>query len=164
MGISRLRDRRFNGYLAVRLPHPLDDEVGAVVFAYMAGSAAVRQAMLEEIGDRAAAVLSVYGQRMASTAVRTGSVEDLRRGVLAVGLAERRLDDFRNNLFVLSTINDSATLIGTSLGALIESLKNLLPPAGLEGLRTFDQREERAKSLEAFGRRRTGAGETFRYR
>ncbi|MEU6378383.1 hypothetical protein [Streptomyces sp. NPDC046909] len=161
--VSRLRDRRFNGYLGVKLPHPLDAEVEAVVLAYMGGTAAGREGMLDAVGDRTAGVLSAYGQRMASMAVRTGALTDLRRGVVGVGMAEGRLQDYRDNLFVLSAINDSASLIGTSLGKVIDGLKDLLPPAGLAALRAFDRRVERDKSLEAFGLGRSGTGESFLY-
>ncbi|WP_329338161.1 hypothetical protein OG866_25610 [Streptomyces sp. NBC_00663] len=163
VSVSRLRDRRFNGYLKVRLPHPLDAEVKAVVVAYWAGSAEGKEGLLEGVDGRVAGVLNAYAQRMASIAVRTGSVDDLRRGVVAAALAHGRLDDYRNSLFVLSTVHDSASLIGTSLGKVLDGLKGVLPPAGLDTLRTFDRRDERSKSLKAFGRRRSGAGDTFRY-
>jgi len=71
---SRFQDRRFNGYLGVRLPHELDGEVDAFVIAYMSRPEPL------DLGRRAAGVLSAYGQRMASVAVRTRAPEPLRRG------------------------------------------------------------------------------------
>lgn len=158
-----LRDRRFNGYLRTKLPHPLDAEVESIVIAYLNGPASARGVLLDSLRGRPASVLSLYGQRMASMAVRTGSVDPLRRGVVSVGMAEGRLDDYRTNLFVLSTINDAASLISTTLGKIIDGLKYVLPSASLEALRAFDQRDERGKSLSAFGRRRQGSGEDFLY-
>ncbi|MFH9888020.1 hypothetical protein ACH4OQ_38250 [Streptomyces luteogriseus] len=161
--VSILRDRRFNGYLGVRLPHALDAEVEAIVTAYMTASPSVRNTMVNEVHGRAAGVLSAYGQRMASVAVRTGDIDALRRGVVATGLAEGRLDDPRNNLFVLAAVNDSASLLGTTLQAVIDDVKGLLPPAGVAGLQQFVHYEDSEKSIEAFHIRRCGSGQDFLY-
>ncbi|GAA4027029.1 hypothetical protein GCM10022232_85920 [Streptomyces plumbiresistens] len=160
---SLLRDKRFNGYLRLALPHPLDAEVEAVVRAYLDGSASVRENLVNGLSGQPAAVLSAYGQRMASVAVRTGSVEALRRGIVAIGLAEGRLDDPRDNLFVLAAANDSASLIGTSLGRVIDDIQDALPPVGLRALRAFEGYRESDKSIEAMGIRRSGAGPDFLY-
>ncbi|UXX98074.1 hypothetical protein N7U49_48145 (plasmid) [Streptomyces sp. AD2-2] len=116
---SRFQDRRFNGYLRVGIPHELDAEVEAFVTAYVSGPEPLRLTVMDCMSQRAAAVLSAYGQRMASVAVRTRSPEPLRNGLIAVGLAEEHLEDPRDNLFVLATINDSASLIGTPFHGLV---------------------------------------------
>ncbi|MGW3124576.1 hypothetical protein ACWDBW_47060 [Streptomyces sp. NPDC001107] len=161
--LSRLRDKRFNGYLGIRLPSELDTEVEAIVVAYTHGPASARQKTIDSIDRRAAAVLSVYGQRMASTAVRNTSVEPLWRGLVAVSLAEGRLDQPYNNLFVLAALNDAATLIVTTLQTVLADVTPVLPQAGLTAIQKFDQRQERDKSLESMGLRRTGSGQTFLY-
>jgi hypothetical protein len=159
--VSILRDRRFNGYLGVKLPHALDAEVEAIVTAYM--TASVRDTIVSDVHGRVAGVLSAYGQRMASVAVRTGDIDALRRGVVATGLAEGRLEDPRDNLFVLAAVNDSASLLGTTLQAVIDDVKGLLPPAGVAGLQQFAQYEDSEKSIEAFHIRRCGSGQDFLY-
>ncbi|MEV0734989.1 hypothetical protein AB0I51_03275 [Streptomyces sp. NPDC050549] len=156
--LSRFQDRRFNGYLGVRLPHALDAEVDVFVTAYMSSPKPL------DMGPRAAGVLSAYGRRMASVAVRTRSAEPLRRGLVAVGLAEAWLEDPRNNLYGLAALHDGASLIGTPFSGLITEVSRCLPPSGLAALRDFDGRQERAKSIEVMGIRRTGEGETFLYR
>ncbi|MGW2722393.1 hypothetical protein [Streptomyces sp. NPDC001492] len=161
--LSRLRDKRFNGYLRIRLPHELDAEVEAIVVAYMSGSAQARQKMVESTDRRAAAILSAHGQRMASTAVRTMSVEPLKRGLVAVSLAEGRLDQPYDNLFVLAALNDAATLVGTTLQTVLADVSRVVPQAGLKAIQDFDQRQDRDKSLESMGLRRTGSGPTFLY-
>ncbi|WP_405535582.1 hypothetical protein OG787_16175 [Streptomyces sp. NBC_00075] len=133
-GLLHLREKRFSGYLVVKIPHELDTEVEAVIAAYMNGPESARREMVDGVNGRSAAVLSVYGQRMASVAVRSGSVGPLRRGLVAIGLAEGRLDDPRDNLFVLAAANDSASLIGTSLRTVIADVADVLPSAGLAGL------------------------------
>ncbi|WP_234341729.1 hypothetical protein [Streptomyces sp. NRRL S-646] len=161
--LSRLRDKRFNGYLRIRLPHELDTEVEAIIAAYMRGPVTARQKMAEGVDRRAAAILSAYGQRMASTAVRTISVEPLKRGLVAVSLAEGRLDQPYDNLFVLAALNDGATLVGTTLQTLLADVARVAPQAGLKAIQDFDQRQDRDKSLESMGLRRTGSGQTFLY-
>ncbi|MFF7043803.1 hypothetical protein ACIP4T_09310 [Streptomyces massasporeus] len=161
--VSILRDRRFNGYLVVKLPHTLDAEVEAIVTAYMTASPSVRDAIVSDVHGRPAGVLSAYGQRMASVAVRTGDIDALRRGVVATGLAEGRLDDPRDNLFVLAAVNDSASLLGTTLQAVIDEVKGLLPPAGVDGLQQFTQYADSEKAIEAFHIRRCGSGQDFLY-
>ncbi|MFE5753834.1 hypothetical protein ACFQ7M_38280 [Streptomyces massasporeus] len=100
---------------------------------------------------------------MASVAVRTGDIDTLRRGVVATGLAEGRLEDPRNNLFVLAAVNDSASLLGTTLQAVIDDVKGLLPSAGVAGLQQFAQYEDSQKSIETYRIRRCGSGQDFLY-
>ncbi|MEV5107551.1 hypothetical protein ACFQ7G_19800 [Streptomyces massasporeus] len=161
--VASLRDRRFNGYLRVKLPHAQDAEVEAAVTAYMAASPSVRDTTVDDVDGRVAGVLSAYGQRMASVAVRTGDIAALRRGVVATGLAEGRLEDPRDNLFVLAAVNDSASLLGTTLQAVIDDVKDLLPSAGVAGLQQFARYEDSQKSIEAFHIRRCGSGQDFLY-
>ncbi|NEE22955.1 hypothetical protein G3M58_92955 [Streptomyces sp. SID7499] len=161
--VSSLRDKRFNGYLGVRLPHALDVEVEAIVTAYMTCSPSMRDAIVDDVYGRVAGVLSAYGQRMASVAVRNDDIDVLRRGVVAIGLAEGRLDDPRDNLYVLAAANDSASLLGTTLRAVINDVKRFLPPAGVAGLQQFDLHADREKSIEAYGIRRCGSGQEFHY-
>ncbi|MFJ3899878.1 hypothetical protein [Streptomyces sp. NPDC090083] len=148
-------DRRFNGYLGVRLPHELDAEVDAFVTAYMNSPEPL------DMDPWAAGVLSAYGKRMASVAVRTRSPEPLRRRLVAIGLAEAYLEDPRNNLYGFTALHDGASLIGTPLRDLIAKVARSLPPSGVAALRDFGEREDRHKSIESMGLRRTGVGETF---
>ncbi|MGV9392024.1 hypothetical protein ACWDQL_23205 [Streptomyces olivaceus] len=163
VGVAHLRGKRFDGYLRYAIPHELDSEVDAVIQAYTENSASGRQRAIDDLNARSASALSVYGQRMASTAVRSRSIEPLVRGIIAVGMAEERLGDARENLYPLVAINDSATLIGTSIRTLISTVSDLLPPRALEKLQEFDQRQEQDKSLEAMGLRRFGSGQNFLY-
>ncbi|MFH8442506.1 hypothetical protein ACH4D3_14930 [Streptomyces sp. NPDC018026] len=158
-----LKDRRFNGYLGLRLPHERDAAADAVITSYLKSPAPVRQRAIDDLDRRSASVLSVYGQRMASAAVRAGSVDTLRHGLVAVGMAQARLDDARENLYPLVALNDAASLLGTSLRALIAEVSDSLPPSAVDELRAFDQRREQDKSLESMGLRRLGSGQTLRY-
>jgi len=161
--VSRLKDSRFDGHLGHALPHERDAVVDAVITSYLEAAGPVRQQAIDDLDTRSASVLSVYGQRMASAAVRTGSVDTLRRGLVAVGMAQARLGDSRENLYPLVALNDAASLLGTSLRSLITEVSDSLPPSATDELRAFDQRQEQDKSLESMGLRRLGSGQTFLY-
>jgi len=169
MGLmDQLAGKRFNGYLAVRLPHELDDVVTSAVTAYRRAAPAARRDASEAVRPRAAGVLSAYGQRMAAMAVRTGSKEPLRNALVAMGLAQSRLDDPRDNLIVLAAVNHAADSVAGSvdegaLAALIDELADVLPAAAAATFRGFAARPAPAKSLPAMGLRGWGAREDFRY-
>lgn len=161
--IKQLHDRRFNGYLGVRVPHEFDDIVTSIVEEYRTNSPTGRRAMLDELSPRAAGVLSAYGQRMATMAVRTGSPESLRRGLIGMGMADAALEDYRNNLIVLAAVNHAAAVLGRELGELVEEIAADLPEPALEGFRQFTRREPPDKELAAMGLRAVGTGDEFRY-
>ncbi|GAA2575278.1 hypothetical protein GCM10010424_19490 [Streptomyces lienomycini] len=161
--VSRLKDSRFDGYPRCPLPHERDATVDAVITSYLKGPAPVRQRAIDDLDTRSASVLSVYGQRMASAAVRAGSVETLRRGLVAVGMTQTRLGDARENLYPLAALNDAASLLGTSLRSLITDVSDPLLSSAVDTLRAFDQRQEQDESLEAMGLRRLGDGQTLLY-
>ncbi|MYS76765.1 hypothetical protein GTY88_41035 [Streptomyces sp. SID5926] len=161
--MSRLKDSSFHGYLGHALPHERDAVVDAVITSYIEAAGPARQRAIDDLNTRSASVLSVYGQRMASAAVRTGSVDTLRRGLVAVGMAQVRLGDARENLYPLVALNDAASLLGTSLRSLITEVSDSLPPSATDELRAFDQRQEQDRSLDSMGLRRLGSGQTFLY-
>src|SRR6266699_545944 len=109
--MEQLAGKRFNGYLVVRLPHELDDVVTSAVTEYRRATPAARRAMAATVQPRAAGVLSAYGQRMAATAVRKGSKEPLLNALVALGLAQARLDDPRDNIIVLAAVNHAAETV-----------------------------------------------------
>ncbi|NEB05195.1 hypothetical protein G3I78_40045 [Streptomyces sp. SID13726] len=119
--------------------------------------------MADSIDVRTAGVFSAYGQRMASTAVRTQSVGPLKRGLVSVSLAEGRLNQPYDNLFVLAALNDAATLIGSTLEIVLADVARVLPQTGLTAIQKFNQRQDRDKTLESMGLRTTGSGRTFLY-
>ena len=161
--MQQLAGKRFNGYLATRLPHELDAVVASAVAEYRAASPSARREMAENLQPRAAGVLSAYGQRMAAVAVRTGAVEPLRDGLVAMGVAEARLSDARDNLIVLAAVNHSAELLGTDLATLVDEIADEVPAAASAGFRDFAARQPQHKSLKSMGLRIWGQGESFLY-
>jgi hypothetical protein len=161
--VRNLLDRRFNGYLGIRLPHELDAVVESVVVDHMAATEAARRQTLEAVQPRAAGVLSAYGQRMAAMAVRTDSVVPLYRGVVGMGMADQMLEDPRNNLVVLAAVNHSAETIGTSLARVLTDVRRFLPERAYEKFWSFTERDERGRSLSGMALAAYGSKEDFYY-
>jgi hypothetical protein len=162
--VSRLSGKEFNGYLRIRLPDERDSVVESVVRDYRSSTAAARSQILDAITPRVAGVLSAYGQRAASMAVRTQSVDTLMQGIVGMGMADGRLDDYRNNLIVLAAVNHSADTLGRSLGELIDAVQSDLTAGAQVTFRDFAARAPRDKSLRGMGLHAIGSGESFLYR
>jgi hypothetical protein len=161
--VSLLHDRRFIGYLRFRIPHEYDAIVERVVAEYRAGSSTAKQEVVDEVSYRVAAVLSAYGERMAAVAIRTGSPEPLRRGLISMAMADGRLEAHVTNLSMLAAVNHSAGLLGTTLAALIDDVAAEIPESTADAFRAFIQRSERDKSLKSFFLDTAGEGDEFRY-
>jgi hypothetical protein len=112
---------------------------------------------------RPAAVLCVSAERLAAVAVRAHSAEPLHQALVAIGMAVEALDDDRDHLYPLAAVHHSAVVIGSNFVALVDSVADELPAAALARLYAFDRREERDRSLRAFGLRTHGEGDQFRY-
>ena len=160
---SQLDGKRFNGYLRIRLPHPLDAVVHTALAAYRDSSPADRALLIDTINPGVASVLNAYGERMAAMAIRSNSLKPLHDALLAVGIAQTRLDDWRDTLYSLVTVNHSAGLLGTDLDRLIGGIANDLPQGALDAFRTFTARADRDKSLACMGLAAKGSGAEFRY-
>jgi hypothetical protein len=161
--VRQLLDRRFNGYRGILLPHELDDVVTAVVVGYQESSASARQEVLDRVPPGAAGVLSVFGERMAAMAVRTDSVVPLYRGIVGMGMAQRALEDPRDNLYALAAVRHASVRVRTTISRLVEDLREYLPEPAAELFSSFDGRAERDKSLAAMGLAACGSGDGFRY-
>lgn len=161
---ARLNDKQFRGHRLRHIPHPLDEVVAEVIETYRSAAPPLREAILNEMTDIPARVLCGSAERLAAMAVRSHSAAPLRQALVAVGMAVAALDDPRDHLYPLAAVHHSAVILDTPLAAVINSVTNQLPTAALERLHAFDNREERDKSLQAFGLRTTGDGDEFRYR
>lgn len=162
--VNRLSGKEFNGYLRIRLPHELDSVLETVVKEYRSGADAVRCQILDLITPRAAEVLSCYGRRAASMAVRARSVDILTGGLIAMSLADGRLEDYRSNLIVLAAVNHSADMLGHGLGELLDGVGPDLPAGAQATFRNFDARQPRDKTLQSMNLQVLGSGDSFLYR
>jgi hypothetical protein len=67
---------RYEAFLWRPIPDPLDDDVRAVVRAYLQADPNLREAILDHSIGEAADVLERFAERQAVEAVRTGSASD----------------------------------------------------------------------------------------
>lgn len=161
--VDRLRDRKFNGYRRLAIPHDLDQVANKAVTEYVNADDITRRAILDALTARGADVLSVYGERLAAVAVRSQSDSILHTAATAAGMAHIRMEDIRNNLIVLAALDHSAELLGTTLDLIVDQIAVLLPPPALITFRKFAARDPRNRSLTAMGLVTRGEGPTFRY-
>lgn len=160
---DRLLGKEFNGYGRISIPNDLDRIVESVVVGYRKAPPGLRGEIIGQVKPTAAAVLSVYGKRMAAMAVRTGTVVPLYSSLIAIALAKMRISDYRNNLINLAAINHAAEILGADPIALVGDIKSLLPEDLIVYLMNFFRRPESGKSLSAMGLRALGEGPDFRY-
>lgn len=164
--IRELDGKRFNGYLKLRIPHKLDEVVASTVDLYRSGGPPVRREMLDQVGPRSAGVLSAYGQRMATIAVRTQSEEPLRHGLVGMGMSVatlERIDGNQSNMIVLAAVTHAADSVGSDLSTLVDQVAPVLPDRAVELFREFTRRAPRDQRLAAMGLRTLGTGDEFRY-
>ncbi|WP_433063590.1 hypothetical protein [Dactylosporangium sp. CS-033363] len=160
---ARLNDRQFRGHRVRRIPHPLDDVIIAVIASYRTASPSERQAMADELNGVALGALCTFPERSAAVAVRTQSVEPLRQGLAGLGMVAGRLSDPHAHLYPLAAVNHAADLLGTDLATIIGAMARELSEAASTQFRLFVSRNDRDKSLKAFGLQTQGEGDTFRY-
>ncbi|MFJ8233565.1 hypothetical protein ACIQ9E_26965 [Streptomyces sp. NPDC094448] len=160
---SVLMGKKFNGYLRVGIPSEQDAVVDLVVAHFMGATEASREEVMEEVTPSAAAVLCVYAERMAAVSVRESSSGPLERGIVAIGMALSRLEDPRDSLYPLAALNHASSVIGSSLGRVIDSVTEILPRSSKAEIRDFMERDERDKSLSSMGLCAMGEGAAFRY-
>lgn len=161
---ARLSDKQFDGHRLRRIPHPLDDVIGGAIDAFRKATPSQRRAMLAGMAPRPAGVLCCFAERLAAVAVRTRSIEPLHRALVAVAIAVVALEDDRDHLCALAAVHHSAVMLGITFTTLVDSVARELPGVGLARLQDFGRREEQDRSLQAFGLRTEGEGESFRYR
>jgi hypothetical protein len=112
---------------------------------------------------QAASVLSVYGQRKAAIAVGTRSWNDLRMGLIGIGMAEVRLDDYRDNLIVLAVVNHIAAAVDTSLHAPLNDIYDIIPSAVASGVPGFRPARCPGQVNSRMCLKMYGSGEDFTY-
>jgi hypothetical protein len=107
--VGLLRADSYAGYLLDPLPSSRDSVVESVI------RGASQHGQLEQLAahldSETATTLAVFGERMASLAVRQKSASTLRVGILAIRLAASA-DEHREAVLVLPLLWNSAILLG----------------------------------------------------
>jgi len=150
------------GYPDRELPCPLDASISRLVDSFIAAAKEERERMASQITDEHSFTLLVFGERMASLAVRQRSPASLKRALAALALEEGRWDP-REDMLVLSLIYNAAVKLGLDAASLFEEAAGLALPRMATYFRAFPARSDEEKSIEAMGYRESSTPDGFVY-
>lgn len=139
------------GYGRKRIPVERDFEINQLYDEFAAATQAERDDFCSRLGPSHAAVLRAFAERMASFAVREGSVEPLRRALFALAVGGAA-DDAREAIMILPLIHRSAELIEAEPQALFASAGRPCTSGEFaDEIKDFPNRDPHDRSLDAFG-------------
>ena len=108
-------------------------------------------------------LLLTYAVRMSTQALRKASPDRIKDGLAAV-LLEGERADWRENVIVLSLLNDAAKKIGTDLLPLFEDAARMAPDLpSSQTVREFPRRKPEDLAIEAMGYRISMASDGVQY-
>lgn len=122
-----LKAENNRGYGALPIPQPPDDKITKLLRAWATLALSARSAASTRVLDEQRFTLLAYSERMASLAVRTGDIEKIFLGLLAVGVDGWR-GDWRNNIILLSLHYDAAQKLSRAAEPVFEKAASLLSP------------------------------------
>lgn len=141
-------DSRKRGWFKDPVPTAFDATVARVVDGYVGAEGAARAEILDAIDIDRARTLSAYAERMASLAVHEKSPDPLIRGLVAIGLAAKEM--YHKELIILLPLFwHSAARIGVDGTLLFTSAADLIGDGAPSWIKSFPDRDERDRSLEA---------------
>ena len=137
------------GYGHEILPCSLDMQIQEIMAGIANGEefARVRSALPRNAGE----VLDTFAERMASLAVRNGSLRDLRDGLLAVQLALMLTDDHREVLPAVSLLQRASDLIGADTSREFRETAERAGDPPDNHLTRFLERSSEKKRIERMG-------------
>jgi hypothetical protein len=162
--VSRLSGDRYNGYVDQPIPSVIDEDAYSVVQAYLKADPQGRAALVQHTIGEPWEVLEIFAQRQAVVAVRTGSLEPIRLGLVAVGMAVPH-GDYRYVLNALSKLDYSARLLGEDLADVFKDVGPILPEESTSFIGEFLTAEDRRDDmlLKGMGYAPKGSGQEFTY-
>jgi hypothetical protein len=161
--ISRLGGDRYDAYIDQPIPSETDDDVRAVLDAYLTADPEGRAHLLEHLTLEPAEVVACFADRLAVAAVRTGSTTPLQMGLVCVGMVVGRVD-YPDVHFAMSKLDHSAQLLGVDLADLVGDVAGLLPDDGRTFIAGWLTRDDRGpKLIKSMGYAAQGTGADFTY-
>ena len=161
--ISRLSGDRYDGYPHQPIPSENDDDVRALLDAYVAADPDGRAYILEHMKGASAEVVECYSERLAVAAVRSESTAPLPVGLLCVGMTLGLVDTPDSN-FGMSKLDHSARLLGVDLADFVGDVAELLPENGRTFIERWLTRDDRGPRLiKSMGYATEGTGPGFTY-
>ena len=160
--MERLRGERFDAYLDQDIPSDTDSDVEAVLDAYLQADQARRAELINEAAGEPWECLEIFAHPQAVQAVRVGSLEPIRRGLLAEGMAIPH-GDYRYVLMGLAKLDPSARLLGSDLAVVYRDVASLLPEASKTFIEDVLAGDRDESFLKGMGYAPKGAGSDFTY-
>lgn len=157
-----LNGKNNHGYGPLPIPQHRDVQIVELLQAWLALDAPSRLAAAQNLQPSQCSVLSAFGNRMASLAVRENDTGRIHYGLLALGLGTRGGDN-RNIEMILSLHYDAAHRLAGDADRLFEGAAQLLPAWAAQTLRMFAARIEADKLPQAMGYRSGRDADGFRY-
>lgn len=150
------------GYGGLPIPQPRDSEITQLLNAWVGLDKSIRQVAAQQIREPQRFTLLAYSERMASLAVRTRDQEMIFFGLVALGI-DGWNGDWRDNAEIICLHYDAAQRI-CNPEKIFEKAAANLPLKAAIALRSFLQRSQEDKSLEAMGYSVGSDADGFRYK
>lgn len=144
------------------LPARPDDVVRQLLVAYTDADGALRASMVASVAPQHRATLLAFAERMASFAVRTGSMAILREAALSYAL-QSGVGDERDALPVLALLHDASLRLKHAPGRLFEWAGSLVGKAAYATFTAFLLRTNDDRSIGAMGYVVGADSDGFRY-
>lgn len=154
--LAALEPSNNRGYGRKPLPTIRDDEIAVLLHQL------VSQNSISSLEPQHGIVLAAYAERMASLAVRTGSSELIRDGLVAIQLALKSGDQ-RESMPVLSLLSRAAELIGSTPSEEFLAAARYMSLTPSDQLISFLERNEDDRSLAAMGFVESSDEQGFRF-
>ena len=159
--IAILGSNATDGYGLLPIPTPIDGDVRNLIEAICQAQPVARTELISKLTPRHGFVMMSFAERMSSSAVRTGQVQFVLEGLIALAIADK-LVDHREVLMVLSLVCRSAEKLG------LDCRKSLPSAAGFdpdfhEVVSKFVNRNDELRSVGAMGFIESNDEDGFRY-
>ena len=151
---GQISRERYAGYAGRPIPDGSDGPVEALLAAYVAIADEPGSVPELSVSQHLARVLVVFGERMATLALRTRDEEPLRRGLLAVGLAAGQ-DDERDILVVLPLFRHAADWLRVEPAKAYLDVRRHVPQEGREFLDELVRDGRQRPGIKEIGLRST---------
>lgn len=147
--LASIEVRHFRGYGPKPLPGPADEVVREFLARFSRADAATRESIAKAITSQHRDTVLAFAERMASYAVRSGSVEALRDAALAYALQLGAGGDERDALPVLALLYDAALRLKQPPAELFDGAGSLVGERPRKAFAAFLARNDHDKSLAA---------------
>jgi hypothetical protein len=160
---SWLNDAGNEAYFTSAIPHQRDEEIAALIDAWLSMAPLDRQVAASRISESQRSTLLTYGVRAASLAVRECKQEHSFHGLLALGLDGWR-HDWRDNVMGLALHFDAALKLGCSPEKSFNDAAAHLSLKAATAFRSFLNRPPEARTLTSMGYIESSDVNGFRYK